>query len=173
MVARFSREFADCPKRLWKRKRNCFHRTDRYEGIANTIVKLFDLAAGMKLRGRCRGELISLDETAEGGAAEIVNKLADAGPTPERICEQTERQEMLRKALAQISPKLRTAFQIREIAGLSTSKAAAALRITKNTLKSRIRRAQVAVGLHFEKAGGAQALRTNRGRRQQIANTAL
>jgi RNA polymerase sigma-70 factor, ECF subfamily len=127
----------------------------------------------MKLRGRCRGEVFSLDETAEDGAPALVNELADAGPTPERICEQTERQEMLWKALSQISPKLRAAFQICEITGLSTREAADSLRITKNTLKSRIHRARAAVGLHFEKVGGTQTLRTNRSRRPRIGNTSL
>ena len=115
----------------------------------------------------------ALDETAEDGAAALVNELADAGPTPERICEQTERQEMLRKALAQISPKLRAAFQIREITGLSTRESADALGITKNTLKSRIYRARVAVGLHFEKVGGTQTLRTNRSQRPRIGKISL
>jgi len=102
-----------------------------------------------------------------------VNELADTGPTPERICEQTERQEMLCKALSQISPKLRAAFQMREITGLSTRESAEALRITKSTLKSRIHRARVAVGFHFEKVGGTQTLRTNRSRRPRIGNTSL
>ncbi|PYU67112.1 MAG: RNA polymerase subunit sigma-24 [Acidobacteria bacterium] len=149
---------------------------DQFEGrsqLATWLTRIVINAAGMKLRGRCRGEVISLDETAEDGAAALVNELADAGPTPERICEQTERQEMLRKALAQISPKLRAAFQIREITGLSTRESADALGITKNTLKSRIYRARVAVGLHFEKVGGTQTLRTNRSQRPRIGKISL
>jgi RNA polymerase sigma-70 factor (ECF subfamily) len=147
---------------------------DQFEGrsqLATWLTRIVINAAGMKLRGRCRGEVISLDETPGDGAATLVNELADAGPTPERICEQTERQEMLREALAQISPKLRAALQMREIAGLSTREAADALRITKNTLKSRIHRARVAVGLHFEKVGGTFILRTNRGCRPRIGHT--
>jgi RNA polymerase sigma factor (sigma-70 family) len=127
----------------------------------------------MKLRSRCRREVISLDQTDADGAAALVNELADAGPTPERICEQTEREEMLRKALAQISPKLRAAFQIRKITGLSTREAADALRVTKNTLKSRIRRARVVVGLHFEKVDGTHTLWADRSRRPRIGHTSL
>ena len=145
----------------------------QFEGrsqLSSWLTRIVINAASMKLRGRCHREVISLDQTAGDGAAAFANKLADAGPTPERICEQTERQEMLRKALAQISPKLRAAFQMREIAGLSTSEAADALRITKNTLKSRIRRARAAVGLHFEKVGWTHTLRTNRSRRPRIGH---
>jgi RNA polymerase sigma-70 factor (ECF subfamily) len=147
---------------------------DQFEGrsqLATWLTRIVINAAGMKLRGRCRREVISLDETAEDGAAALVNELADTGPTPERICEQTERQEMLCKALSQISPKLRAAFQMREITGLSTRESAEALRITKTTLKSRIHRARVAVGLHFERVGRTQTLRTNRSRRPRIGNT--
>jgi RNA polymerase sigma-70 factor (ECF subfamily) len=146
---------------------------DQFEGrsqLSSWLTRIVINAAGMKLRGRCRREVISLDQTAEDGAAALVNELADAGPTPERICEQTERQEMLRKALAQISPKLRTAFQMREIAGLSTKEAADALRITKNTLKSRISRARLAVGWHFEKVRGTHTLRTNRSCQPRIGH---
>jgi RNA polymerase sigma-70 factor (ECF subfamily) len=142
----------------------------QFEGrsqLSSWLTRIVINAAGMKLRDRCRREVVSLDQTAEDGAAALVNELADAGPTPERVCEQTEWQEMLRKALAHISPKLRAAFQIREIAGLSTREAAGALRITKNTLKPRINRARAAVGLHFDKVGG-RTLRTNRSRRPRI-----
>ena len=145
----------------------------QFEGrsqLSSWLTRIVIKAAGMKLRGRCRREVISLDQTAGDGAAALVNELADAGPTPEHICEQTERQEMLRKALAQISPKLRAAFQMREIAGLSAREAADALRITKNTLKSRISRARAAVGLHFEKVGGTHTLRTNQSRRPRIGH---
>jgi RNA polymerase sigma-70 factor, ECF subfamily len=145
----------------------------QFEGrsqLSSWLTRIVINAAGMKLRGRCRGEVISLDQTAGDGSAAIVNELADAGPTPEGICVQIERLEMLRKALAQISPKLRAAFQIREIAGLSTREAADALRITKNTLKSRIRRARVAVGLHFEKVGGTHTFQANRSRRPRIGH---
>ena len=145
----------------------------QFEGrsqLATWLTRIVINAAGMRLRGRCRREVISLDQTAGDGAAALVNELADKGPTPERICEQSERQEMLRKALAQISPKLRAAFQMREIAGLSTREAADALSITKNTLKSRIHRARAAVGLHFEKAGVTHTLRTNRSRRPRIVH---
>ena len=148
----------------------------QFEGrskLSSWLTRIVINAAGMKLRGRSRCEVISLDQTSKDGAAELVNELADAGPTPERICEQTERQAMLRKALAQISPKLRAAFQIREITGLSTREAADALRITKNTLKSRSRRARVAVGLHFEKVGGTHTLRTNRSCRPRTGQTSL
>ena len=148
----------------------------QFEGrsqLATWLTRIVINAAGMKLRGRCRREFISLDQTVGDDAAALVNELADAGPTPERICEQTERQEILRKALAQISPKLRAAFQIHEIAGLSTREAADTLGITKNTLKSRIHRARLAVGLHFVKAGGTHTLRTNRNCQPQIRQTAL
>ena len=148
----------------------------QFEGrsqLSSWLTRIVINASGMKLRGRCRREVISLDQTAEDGTAALVNELADAGPTPEGICVQIERQEMLRKALAQISPKLRAAFQIREITGLSTREAADALRITKNTLKSRIRRARVAVGLHFEKVGGTHTLRTNRSCRPRTGQTSL
>jgi RNA polymerase sigma factor (sigma-70 family) len=167
------RNFEDAEDAVQDALLSAFKHFGQFEGrsqLATWLTRIVINAAGMKLRGR-RREVISLDQTAGDGTAALVNELADEGPTPERICEQTERQEMLRKALAQISPKLRAAFQMREIAGLSTREAADALSITKNTLKSRIHRARAAVGLHFAKAGVTHTLRTNRSRQLRIVHS--
>jgi RNA polymerase sigma-70 factor, ECF subfamily len=148
----------------------------QFEGrsqLSSWLTRIVINAAGMKLRGRCRREIVSLDQTAGDSGAALADELADAGPTPERVCEQMEMEEMLHRALARISPKLRAAFQMREIAGLSASEAADALKITKNTLKSRISRARAAVSEHLVgKVGAMHTQRANRSGRPRIERPA-
>jgi RNA polymerase sigma-70 factor, ECF subfamily len=118
--------------------------------FSSWLTRIVINAANMKLRRRPRQEVVSLDQAQDDDGATLANELADAGPTPERICAQTEMEEKVRRALARISPKLRVAIQMREVAGFSTKETAEALGITANTLKSRICRARAAIGVYLE-----------------------
>jgi RNA polymerase sigma factor (sigma-70 family) len=129
----------------------------QFEGrsqLSSWLTRIVINTAGMKLRKRARREVVSLDQDPEDGGAAIANELADAGPNPENICAQTEMKEKIRGAMAELSPKLRMAFQMHEVAGLSTREAAGALGITTNTLKSRVSRARRAIGACLANAGG-------------------
>jgi RNA polymerase sigma factor (sigma-70 family) len=105
----------------------------------------------MKLRGRPRREIVSLDQALGDGETTLANELVDARPNPETICVRSEMEELLRRALTRVSSKQRIAFELREIAGFSTREAAQALGITTNTLKSRVGRARAAIGLRLRK----------------------
>jgi RNA polymerase sigma factor (sigma-70 family) len=130
----------------------------QFEGrsqLSSWLTRIVINTAGMKLRKRARREVVSLDQDPEDGGLAIANELADAGPNPENICAQTEMREKIRGAMAELSPKLRMAFQMHEVAGLSTREAAGALGITTNTLKSRVSRARRTIGACLvENAGG-------------------
>lgn len=145
---------------------SAYEHIGQFEGrsqLSSWLTRIVINTAGMKLRKRLRREVVSLDEVPVDGGATLADELAAAGPNPESICAQTETQAMVRRALAQISPKLRVAFQMREVGGYSTRETAKALGITTNTLKSRIRRARAAVGVYLETPVG-NAWRTNRRR---------
>jgi RNA polymerase sigma-70 factor, ECF subfamily len=131
----------------------------QFEGrsqLSSWLTRIVINAAGMKLRSRPRQEIVSLDQAPVDGEATLANELVDARPNPETICAQTEMEETLRAALGRVSPKLRVAFQLREIAGYSTREAAQALGVTTNTLKSRVSRARVAIGSHLRKVEAAK-----------------
>jgi RNA polymerase sigma-70 factor (ECF subfamily) len=113
--------------------------------------------AGMKLRQHSRHETVSLDQNNEDNdGPTFANKLKDARPNPETICAQTEMDEALRQALAQLSPKMRDAIQIRDLEGFSTREAANALGITTNALKSRLTRGRVILSLLVNEAIGTR-----------------
>ena len=105
----------------------------------------------MKLRRRPRQEIVSLDQALGDGETTLANELVDARPNPETICAHAEMEEILRAALAHISPKLRVAFLMCEMAGLSTRETADSLRIKTTTLNSRLKRARTALGLYLDR----------------------
>jgi RNA polymerase sigma-70 factor, ECF subfamily len=136
----------------------------QFEGrsqLSTWLTRIVTNAAGMKLRKRARRETVSLDDHQETEIPTPAMELKDPQPNPEALCARAEMNEALRLGLAQLSPKLRSAFELRELAGLSTREAANTLGITKNTLKSRVVRARASLSfLVNEVAGIRPAART-------------
>ena len=131
----------------------------QFEGrshLSSWLTRIVINAAGSKLRKRPRQEIVSLDQAWGDGETTLANELVDARPSPETICRQSEMEELLGRALADTSPKLSLAFQMREIAGFSTREVAGALKIKPSTLKSRVNRARSAVRLYVGRANGAR-----------------
>jgi RNA polymerase sigma-70 factor (ECF subfamily) len=124
--------------------------------LSSWLTRIVINAALMKLRSRSRRETVSFDQSTEDGSVNLANRIVDARPNPEAVYAQTEMDENLRGALQQISPKLRIAFQMRELAGMSSLETANALGISVNTLKSRITRARAALSSHLDKVHSAR-----------------
>lgn len=130
----------------------------QFEGrseVSTWLTRIVINVTSMKLRSHRPQEAVSLDQAPEAGEAKHSNELVDLGPNPETICAQSELEELLRRALANISPKLSLAFQMREIEGFTTSEVASALKTKTSTLKSRVKRARVAVRSYVDRAHGA------------------
>lgn len=119
--------------------------------LSSWLTRIVINTAGMKLRSLRRTEIVSLDQTPEAGGASLADELVDARQNPEAVCAQNEMEKILHKALAHLSPKLRVAFQIRLIAGLSNKEAAETLGLTTGALKSRVARAKAAISSYVDK----------------------
>lgn len=131
----------------------------QFEGrseVSTWLTRIVINVTAMKLRSSARREIVSLDEAPGGGETTLANELVDARPNPETVSAQSEKEEMLRGALARLSPKLSLAFQMCEIAGLSARETADTLRIKMTTLKSRLKRARTALGLHLGRTNRAR-----------------
>lgn len=128
----------------------------QFEGrsqLSSWLTRIVINTAGMKLRSRWRQDAaVSLDQAAEEGGEPLASELVCARPNPETRCAQTEAKQRLHQALTHISPKLRVAFEMREIAGFSTKETAQVMGITTSSLKSRVKRARAAVSLYIAKA---------------------
>lgn len=131
----------------------------QFEGrseLSTWLTRIVINVTNMKLRSHWHHEVVSLDQAPESGEATLANKLVDAGPNPETICAQSEMEELLRRALAHISPKLSLTFQMREIAGFSTRELAGSLKTKTSTLNSRVKRARSAIGLYLHEVEGTK-----------------
>lgn len=134
----------------------------QFEGrsqISTWLTAIVSNVALMRLRRHPRYEMLSLDQEHDSDGAAFANELKDERPNPENICAQAEMHEILRGALDQLSPKLRSAIQMCELDGLSVKDAAETLGISKNALKSRLLRARLGLGL---------LLRGHRGHRLEL-----
>ena len=99
--------------------------------------------ARMHLRKRPRQAHLSLDERfGEDQEYSLSERLAHSGLSPEEECRNSELDRRLLQFTEQLSPRLRKAFELRELDGLSTSEAAQILGVPDGTVKARVSRAR-------------------------------
>src|SRR3984893_17307926 len=85
----------------------------QFEGrsqLSTWLTRIVTNVSLMKLRRCPRHETLSLDQVRESDGATIASELKDSKPNAEAICAQAEMDEPLRRALARLSPKLRSAI---------------------------------------------------------------
>jgi RNA polymerase sigma-70 factor, ECF subfamily len=102
-------------------------------------------SARMHLRRRVYHNFVSIDDNnrnPEEGKSVWAERLADSSPNAEETLRQTQSRENMERALEKLPARLRAAFHLRVIEGLSTAEAATALGIPEGTLKARIFRAR-------------------------------
>lgn len=117
----------------------------RFEGrsqFSTWLTRIVINAALMRRRSRRSHPAVSLDEDAREEQVPAVERFPDDGPSPEDLYAGFELSERLRKNLEDLSPVLRRAFELREIAGLTADEAAKELGVSRNTLKARLWRAR-------------------------------
>jgi RNA polymerase sigma-70 factor, ECF subfamily len=108
--------------------------------LSTWLTTIVTNAARMQLRRR--GSHLSLDEEQGEDGLTFSEQLADSKPSPEEICSTAEAQDRLVVGVNQLSPKLRQAFQLRDIDGLTTKEAALVLGVPPGTVKAQLARAR-------------------------------
>jgi RNA polymerase sigma factor (sigma-70 family) len=109
--------------------------------LSTWLTTIVTNAARMQLRRR-RGGYLSLDEKQGEEGRTLSERLPDSKPSPEEVCSTAEARDRLVEGLKQLSPKLRRAFQLRDIDGLTTKQAALVLGVPQGTVKARHARAR-------------------------------
>src|SRR5258708_15938317 len=94
-------------------------------------------AARMQLRRR-RGSYLSLDEEQGEDGLTFSDRLPDSRPSPEEVCFTAEARDRLVEGAKHLSPRLRKAFQLRDIDGLTTKEAALVLGVPQGTVKAQL-----------------------------------
>jgi RNA polymerase sigma-70 factor (ECF subfamily) len=109
--------------------------------LSTWLTTIVTNAARMQLRRR-RGGYLSLDEEQGEDGLTFSERLADSRPSPEEVCSTAEARDRLVEGVKQLSPKLRKAFQLRDIDGLTTKEAALVLGVPPGTVKAQLARAR-------------------------------
>jgi RNA polymerase sigma-70 factor (ECF subfamily) len=109
--------------------------------LSTWLTTIVTNAARMQLRRR-RSSYLSLDEEQGEDSLTFSERLPDSKPSPEEVCSTKEARDRLVEGVKQLSPKLRQAFQLRDIDGLTTKDAALVLGVPRGTVKAQLARAR-------------------------------
>src|SRR5258707_4354184 len=99
--------------------------------------------ARMQLRKRLRQVHVPLEEQIGGDEGSFIcERVADARPSAEDECRNSELAAHLRKCTTLLSPSLRRTFQLRVVDGLSILETAEVLGVPQGTVKAQLARAR-------------------------------
>ena len=133
---------------------------DQFRGQAQMstwLVAIVSNCARMQLRKRLRQNHVSLnDQFGDEEGYTLSERLVHFGPSPEEEYRKAELHEHLMQFVAELSPALRRAFQLRDLDGFSTSEAAQVLGLVEGTVKAQVARARAKLTRLVRRALGAQ-----------------
>jgi RNA polymerase sigma-70 factor (ECF subfamily) len=143
---------------------SAYKHLDQFRGQAKMSTWLTAIVANcarMQLRKRPRAIHLSLDEPiGDEQELSLSEVIADHATNPEDECVQSELRSRLMHFVEQLSPSLRTAYQLRELDGLSISETAQILGLAEGTIKAQLARARAKLTKLMRRALGP----TRRGR---------
>jgi len=131
-----------------------FSNLNRFQGDSRFYTWLVRIAVNealMKLRKR-RPNQVSLDEPVETEEDSMPREIEDWGPSPEQRYAQTQLQEILSGAIAELDPALRIVFLLRDVEELSTEETAELLGLSVPAVKSRLLRARLRLRQRLSKS---------------------
>jgi RNA polymerase sigma factor (sigma-70 family) len=139
---------------------SAYKHLDQFKGqsqMSTWLTAIVTNCARMQLRRRPRQTHVPLDEPfGEEQEYSLSERLADCGPSPEDECRKSELHMRLTQFAVQLSPPLRTAFQLRDLDGLSTSEVAHILGVPVGTVKAQLARARAKLRQLMRRALDAQ-----------------
>jgi RNA polymerase sigma-70 factor, ECF subfamily len=145
-ACRYLRNAADAEDAVQDALLSAYTHLDQFKGQAQMSTWLTSIiinCARMQLRRRPRQIHLSLDERfGEEEELCLSDQLPAGKPSPEDESRASELHSNLLRYVAQLSPPLRKAFQLRELEGLSTTEAARALGVADGTVKAQLARAR-------------------------------
>src|SRR5258707_107113 len=140
-VARgFTRIREDAEDVVQQSFQKAFVHLDRFEGKSSFSTWLTRIAINEALmllrRGRGPRE-VSIDDLSGNEETQFGREIPDSGPGPESVFLQDERSRILSAAINKLTPKTRTAIELRELSELSVRETARLMGLSVEAGKSR------------------------------------
>jgi RNA polymerase sigma-70 factor (ECF subfamily) len=125
---------------------SAYKHLDQFKGtakMATWITSIVTNSALTQLRRKPRKPHVSLDERLdEEQDYSWSDRLADAKPSPEHECVQSELFGHLMQFVDELSPSLRKVIQLRHLDGFTTGEAAQIMGVAETTVKAQVSRAR-------------------------------
>jgi RNA polymerase sigma-70 factor (ECF subfamily) len=134
---------ADAEDALQDALLSAFRHFDQFKGEARISTWLTTIvlnSARMQLRRRSRRRFVSLDAHDDESFA-MSEMLPDAGPNPEQAQQRAQLTDVLEKFAVKLPKKIRPAFRLRVLEGLTTREAAERMGVSEGKLKAQFFRA--------------------------------
>jgi RNA polymerase sigma-70 factor, ECF subfamily len=139
---------------------SAYSHLDQFRGqaqLSTWLVAIVSNCARMQLRRRPRQIHVSLNEQlGDDQGYTVSDRLVDYAPSPEEQFRKTELHECIMQFAKQLSPTLRTAFQLRDLDGFTTDEAAHILGVANGTVKAQVTRARAKLTRLVRRALGKQ-----------------
>ena len=110
----------------------------KFRGDARLSTWLYAITSRL-----CLGRLGASERRLGRQGEETLARIPDAGASPERLAEQGELDEALRRAIGELAEERRLVVVLRDVDGLSYEEIAAALELPIGTVRSRLHRARL------------------------------
>ena len=119
---------------------------DRFEGrsaIGTWLYRIATNEALMRLR-KTHPDMVAIDEPIEAPDGHLITReIKDWCCLPEAEFMTSEAQSKLDRAVAELSPALRSTFVLRDLQGLSTRESSEILGVSESAIKTRLLRARL------------------------------
>lgn len=134
---------------------------DQFRGraqMATWVTTIVINSALMKLRRRPRQLHIPFEkQDGDRTHLSLSETLSDHRPNPEEICGQEEFGECIAQCSERLSPRLRRAFKLRAVDGLSIRETAKVMEVSHGAVKARLARARASLKQMVRKSVGKKA----------------
>ncbi|MGC1451236.1 MAG: sigma-70 family RNA polymerase sigma factor [Candidatus Sulfotelmatobacter sp.] len=141
LAMRYTRVREDAEDIVQQTFKSAFIYLETFEGKSSFATWLTRIAINEALmllrRGRALREVSLDDSTSDYGTA-LRLEISDRGPNPETSCLQRERAHILSAAMEQLTPRMRAAFELRELLELSTQETAQRMGLSVAAVKARL-----------------------------------
>lgn len=141
VALRYTRIPEDAEDIVQETFQKAFLHLDKFEGKSSFCTWLTRIAineALMLLRRRRVVPEISVDDSSEGEAAAPSMEVPEPGPDPEATYLKREEAEVLSAAINELTLRLRTAIELRELGELSTRETARRMSLSLAAVKARV-----------------------------------